>query len=379
MDTKLADSQLEIAKLARSFFDSRSQVSAWRGLQTSTPGYSTKLWAEIAHLDWLRLGHDALIGGVGGGLLDLSMIYEAVGRNLVSIPHLESAVIGAGILKAAASTEARAILAGVLAGSTVVVPAITEDDAAFGPEGISLAGSIEPDGGLRLNGTKLLVAYANSADYYLVAARTAPADGDGLTVALVRRDTSGVRVADLPNLAGVPLSAVSFDDVRVDSDSVVGQPGRGWSLLEPVLDRATVLRSAQIGGASQRLLEMSVEYVNQRSQFGKPVGSFQAVQYLCSDIAINSHLCLLFARYAAGLIDSGMPASKAVSQAKLHANRTARIAPERAHGVFAGIGYMMEFDVQLYTRCFRYWELDLGDDHYHSRRLAGLLGQGGSS
>jgi alkylation response protein AidB-like acyl-CoA dehydrogenase len=169
------------------------------------------------------------------------------------------------------------------------------------------------------------------------------------------------------------MFAVTFESVEVGADAVIGAPGRGWHLLAPIFDRAAVLRSAQIVGASERLLDMAVEYSQQRSQFGQLIGSYQAVQYLCSDIAISSHLAALYTRYAAGLLDAGEPAVKAVSEAKAQANQAARVAPERAHSVFAGVAFMMDFDVQLYTRRCRSWELDLGDDRYHRDRIAAQL------
>jgi alkylation response protein AidB-like acyl-CoA dehydrogenase len=147
----------------------------------------------------------------------------------------------------------------------------------------------------------------------------------------------------------------------------------GWELLEPVLDRAAVLRAAQIQGAAERLLELSVDYAEHRSQFGEAIGRYQSVQYLCSDVAINSHLTSLMVRYAAGLLDAGLPAAKAVSEAKAQASLTARLAPERAHAVHAGIAFILDFDVQLFTRRCRHWELDIGDERYHRERIADAL------
>jgi alkylation response protein AidB-like acyl-CoA dehydrogenase len=134
-----------------------------------------------------------------------------------------------------------------------------------------------------------------------------------------------------------------------------------------------VLRAAQIQGAAERLLELSVDYAERRTQFGQVIGRYQAVQYLCSDIAINSHLTSLMVRYAAGLLDAGLPAGKAVSQAKAQASLTARLAPERAHAVYAGIAFILDFDVQLFTRRCRHWELDIGDERYHRERIAAAL------
>jgi alkylation response protein AidB-like acyl-CoA dehydrogenase len=374
MDINLEDHQLALAEVADDFFAARSPMGDVRELEESELGYSPTVWAEIAALDWLRLGHPAADGGIDGGLLDLSVIYQAMGRTLYSSPHLDSAVISGGLLRRSNAASARELLAQVLAGDTIVVPALAEDDGGFGPESIALSGRAL-DGGWQLDGTKLFVAYANSASHVIVAARTSPVDGDGggVTLAIVATSDPGVTLTRLPNLSGLPLFAVTLDSVTVAADAIIGEPGQGWQLLEPIMDQAAVLRSAQIAGASDRLLAMSTEYANQRTQFGKAIGSNQAVQYLCSDIAINGHLTLLHARYAAGLIDAGLPATKAASEAKAAANHTARLAPERAHAVYAGIGFMLEFDLQLYTRRCRYWELDAGDDDYHRKRIATAL------
>jgi len=161
--------------------------------------------------------------------------------------------------------------------------------------------------------------------------------------------------------------------VRAGPQALLGPVHAGWELLEPVLDRAAVLRAAQIQGAAERLLELSVDYAEHRTQFGQAIGRYQAVQYLCSDIAINSHLTSLMVRYAAGLLDAGLPAAKAVSEAKAQASLTARLAPERAHAVHAGIAFILDFDVQLFTRRCRHWELDIGDERYHRERIAAAL------
>jgi alkylation response protein AidB-like acyl-CoA dehydrogenase len=284
-------------------------------------------------------------------------------------------VIGAGLLAAADTPAARDLLEPVLAGTSIVTPALAEEDTGFGPESITMPGTLEADGALRLAGSKILVGYANSARHLIVAARTAPASeaASGITLALVDSAAPGVELTRLPNLAGYPLYATTFDSVRVGPQALLGRAHAGWELLEPVLDRAAVLRAAQIQGAAERLLELSVDYAERRTQFGEAIGRYQAVQYLCSDIAINTHLTSLMVRYAAGLLDAGLPAAKAVSEAKAQASLTARLAPERAHAVHAGIAFILDFDVQLFTRRCRHWELDIGDERYHRERIADAL------
>lgn len=379
MDIDLEQHQLDLADTARRFFEARATIGAVRGWEDSERGFSAELWAEMADLGWLRLGHPESAGGFGGGALELSVIYQAMGRTLAPVPHLESAVIGAGVLAAAmgagATPAARDLLEPVLAGTAIVTPALAEDDTGFGPSSIALPGTVEPDGALRLDGSKILVGYANSASHLIVAARTAPpaAAASGITLALVDVAAPGVALTKLPNLAGYPLYAATFGRHRVAPEAVLGPVHAGWELLEPVLDRAAVLRAAQIQGAAERLLELSVGYAEHRTQFGQAIGRYQAVQYLCSDIAINSHLTSLMVRYAAGLLDAGLQAGKAVSQAKAQASLTARLAPERAHAVHAGIAFILDFDVQLFTRRCRHWELDAGDERYHRERIAAAL------
>ena len=375
MDIDLEQHQADLADTARRFFEARSTIGAVRAWEASERGFAAELWAELADLGWLRLGHPESAGGVGGGVLELSVLYQAMGRTLAPVPHLESAVIGAGVLAAAATPVACDLLEPVLAGTSIVTPALAEDDTGFGPESVALPGALEADGALRLEGSKILVGYANSASHLIVAARTAPptAATSGITLALVDVAVPGVALTRLPNLAGYPLYAATFDQVRIGPQAVLGHVHAGWELLEPVLDRAAVLRAAQIQGAAERLLELSVDYAEHRTQFGQAIGRYQAVQYLCSDIAINSHLTSLMVRYAAGLLDAGLPAGKAVSQAKAQASLTARLAPERAHAVHAGIAFILDFDVQLFTRRCRHWELDIGDERYHRERIAAAL------
>jgi 3-oxocholest-4-en-26-oyl-CoA dehydrogenase beta subunit len=375
MDIDLEQHQVDLADTARRFFTARSTISAVRDWEASEQGFGSGLWAEMADLGWLRIGHPESVGGVGGGVLELSVIYQAMGRTLAPVPHLESAVIGAGVLAAARTQAALDLLEPVLAGTRIVAPALAEDDTGFGPESVAMPGVLEADGSLRLEGSKILVGYANSASHLIVAARTAPpsAAASGITLALVEVGAPGVTLTRLPNLAGYALYAATFDQVRVGPQAVLGQVHTGWELLEPVLDRAAVLRAAQIQGAAERLLELSVDYSERRTQFGQPIGRYQAVQYLCSDIAINTHLTSLMVRYAAGLLDAGLPARKAVSEAKAQASLTARLAPERAHAVHAGIAFILDFDVQLFTRRCRHWELDVGDERYHRERIAAAL------
>ncbi len=371
MDTTLDDDHLELGRIARQLFEARCPLTTVRELEDDERGYLPDLWAEMAGLDWLGLTYPEELGGSGGTLVDLTVIYQAFGRTLAPSPHLPSAVIVGETLVREPGLAHADLLAEMVAGTAVVVPALVEPEASFGPEAVTLSAVEQPEG-IVLQGTKILVPFANSADRLLVVART-EAGPDGVTLLLVDPAAPGVTIERMDNIANSPLFAVAFDGVVVPKADVVGEIGKGWALLTPALDRATVLRCAEIVGAGERLLEISVDYANARSQFGKPIGQFQAVQYLCTDIAIDTHLTALLLRHAAWRLDNGVPARREVALAKSFASRAAQRIVHSAHEVHAGVAFMLEADVQLYTRRAKHWEFDLGEARYHDDVIAAGL------
>jgi alkylation response protein AidB-like acyl-CoA dehydrogenase len=371
MDINLDDGHIELGRIARQLFESRCPLATVRELEDDERGYSPELWREMARLDWLGLTYPEALGGTGGSLVDLAVIYEEMGRALVPSPHLASSVICGEVLVRDREHDRAELLAAMVAGDTICAPAILEPDGSWGPDAVTLPATPTYDG-FRLDGTKLLVPFAHVADRLLVAARTT-APPDGVTLVLVDPSYPAVQLERLPNIAGYPLFAVTFDGLEVEPEAIVGPVGQGWALLGPALDRATVLRCSEIVGAGHRLLEMSVGYALERKQFGVPIGTFQAVQYLCTDIAIAAHLTGLLSRQAAWRLDQGLPARKEVAMAKSYGSRAAQTIAHRAHEVHAGVAFMMEADVQLYTRRAKHWELDLGEARHHDETIAAGL------
>jgi alkylation response protein AidB-like acyl-CoA dehydrogenase len=364
VDLEFSPEQELIRKTAADFFARSCPLARVRELEGSELGYDPALWRRMGELDWIALTWPEKWGGAAGALLDLYPIYLEMGRSLAPTPHLASAVIAGELLVRAGSDAQRArLLPRMAKGECVVTPALLEPQGEWGPAGIELAA--RPDGpGFRLDGAKILVPYAHVAAEVVVAARSSHA-ADGLTLFLVEPGAAGVKLERLPNIAGYPLFALSFDGARVGRDAIVGAPDRGWSELLPVLDRATALQCAEIVGAGDRVLEIAVQYAKDRQQFGQPIGRFQAVQYLCSDIAIAVHLASLLARQAAWRIDTGLPHRREVSLAKAHAGDAAQLMVRQAQEVLAGHAFMLENDLQLFTRRAKHWEFNLGDSRWH--------------
>ena len=367
MDVNLDEDHLELAGIARQFFTARSPATAVRELEESDLGYDADVWREMAGLDWLALGHPADAGGVGD-LVDLIVVYKEMGRAAFPSPHLTSSVLCGGVLVAEPGRPRPELLSRVLTGETILAHAIVEDGGELGPEHVTLTATADGDG-YRLDGSKAFVPWAHIADQLLVAARTGAASG-AVTLFLV--DASAVELAPMANIANAKLFSADFAGVRVGSDAVVGSVDAGWDLLGPAIDRAIVARCAEITGTASWLLDAAVGYALERQQFGEPIGRFQAVQYLCTDIAISLHLAELLTRQAAWLLTDGADARRDVSLAKAQAGRAAQVAAQRCHEVHAGVAFMLESDVQVYSRRARVLEVDLGDARHHDEVVAEL-------
>lgn len=375
IDFEFNETQLELQGSARRLFAEVGGLNLARRLLEEGGGHSADLWQRMAQLDWAGLTLPEAHGGSGGGLLDLFPIAMEAGRVVVTSPLITSSVVAGHILAAGAatSTAAAELLAAMATGSAIAAPAIVETDGLWEPAGIhtTLSGDA---GSMRLDGTKVLVPFADSAAGLVVVAR----DGDGITAVLVDPSAAGVTIERVDNIAALPLCTVTFDAVAVDDGAVLGTRGQGWGTVAEAIARGAVLRCAEVTGASETMLDLAVDYSLNRRQFGKAIGSNQAVQYLCTDIGIEGHLTNLLARRAAWLLDTGQDADRAVAAAKLYASRAATHMAQQAHEVFAGLAFMMEHDLHLLTRHAKHWEYDLGDVRHHAEALVQALEAAGS-
>ncbi len=367
-DFELNDSQRELQGTTRRLFEQAGGLALARELFEGGGGFSRPLWRTMTELDWVGLAVPPAHGGSGGGILDLYGVCLESGRAAVSSPLIPSSVVAAHVLACGAdgNRNVAGLLGRLASGASIVAPALLEPSGAWDERAVE-APLVRERSSARVTGTKVLVPFADVAERLLVTVR----DGDGVSIVLVDPAAPGVSITRSDNLASLPLFTVGLE--RVEIDELVGQAGEGWAVLAPALARGAVLRAAETAGAGERILEMAVEYAKQRHQFGKAIGSYQAVQYLCTDIGIEAHLTGLLARRAAWLIDAGLPYQRAVAAAKLYASRAAAHMPQHAHEVFAGLAFMMEHDLHLLTRHAKHWEHDLGDVRHHGEDLVRAL------
>ena len=242
--------------------------------------------------------------------------------------------------------------------------ALTEPSATCEPWGIETTATPDEAGaGYVLNGTKLFVPYAHTADLLLVAALTSPAskESEGITVFLVPGDVAGLKVEVMGSIADDKQCEVILDQVRVPSSAVLGEVNQGWPVVQRALQRAMAGLSIQMVGGVGAVVDMTVDYVSQRVQFGRPIGSFQAIQHQCARMATDLEGSRNVARMAAWTVSEGLASERAVALAKTWTSQASHRVCSAAHQCHGAIGFTKEFDLQLYTRRAKVMELSYGD------------------
>ncbi|MGE0388070.1 MAG: acyl-CoA dehydrogenase family protein [Gammaproteobacteria bacterium] len=369
IDITLSEEQEIIRRSARDFFSSECDTAFVRRAEVADEDFPRAMWKQMAELGWLGMSFPEQYDGAGCTLLDLYPLYLELGRHIVPLPLLECVGLAAWLVAAAGNEAQRQrILPAVAAGDMILAPALMEAQGIYGPRGIAMQAR-RAGAGFVLDGTKLLVPCASAADLLAVACRTgAPGGEAGVTLFLVDPHARGVSVESTPTMTGERMYAVSFDRVEVGAADVLGEVDRGWAPLDDAIMRAAILQAALAAGGAERVMEISTGYARDRVQFGKPIGSNQAVQYLCTEIAIETHRTRLLTMQAAWCQATGRPWKREAALAKAAACRAAVAAIHGGHEVHAGIGFMVDYDLQLFTRRAKHWEWNLGDYRYHLER-----------
>jgi alkylation response protein AidB-like acyl-CoA dehydrogenase len=376
MDFGFSEEQELLRGQARDFLDKQSAPAAVRSLMASESGHDSALWSRTADLGWTAIPFPEQHGGLGLGMVDLTVVLEEMGRHVTPSPLLSSVALAGMTLLLGGSEEQQAgWLPGLCDGSVIGTVAMVERSGRWDARGVQMPATRKGDAYV-LRGEKLYVTDAHLADWMIVAVRTAAEEsGDGVTLLLVDTSAPGVSVHQVKSMDQTRrMSTVTFDDVEVAADRVVGGEGRGWSVLRRGLDRALVAISAELCGVAQRAMEMSVEYAKTRQQFGRPIGSYQAVSHKCADMLVQVESAKSLVYYAAWAVDEDVPeAPLAAAMAKAYASDAARSVTANAIQVHGGIGFTWEHDMHLYFKRAKWGETMLGDAVFHRERVAQAL------
>jgi alkylation response protein AidB-like acyl-CoA dehydrogenase len=362
---------------ARKFFDNECTSETVRKLMESPEGMTPDLWKKLAEQGWLGLIVPDEYGGMGLGIVDLVVLMEEMGRAVVPGPFFSTVLLGGLILlEAGTDAQKKAWLPKVAAGEARAALAWMEPSADLGAGGITL-GATAKGGGHTLNGTKLFVQDAHTADVIVVAARTATGktSEEGISLFLVPKGSSGMTVTLLPTMDQTrKLCEVTFNDVAVGPEALMGQAGSGWAPLARVIDKATVGLCAEMCGGAQKVLDMTVEYAKIRQAFGRPIGSYQGVKHKAADMLVDVENSKSITYYAAWAMDEGVAEGPlAVSMAKAYVSDAYRRVSGAGIQLHGGIGFTWEHDLHLYFKRAKGSEFTFGDATWHRERVAQLV------
>lgn len=364
--------------MARSFLEENSDSEAIRRAMESDLGWDPALWAQLAgELGWTAVHIPEAYGGLGLGHVELIALMEIMGETLTCSPFFSSVVLGTHlVLEAGQEEQKQAILPPVAEGESRLAVAFAHLKGGAGPEDVTA--TVEREGeAFRLQGQYGFVIDGHSADQLIVAARSPGSEGlSGLSLFLIPGDTPGLERRALPTMDQTRrLAQVDLSGVVVPAEALLGEWESGGPALERALQLAAIALAAEQMGGAQACLDMSVAYATEREQFGRAIGSFQAIKHKCADMMVLVESARSAIYYAACAADEGgdeLPACAAL--AKAYSSDAYFQCAAEAIQIHGGVGFTWEYDVHLHFKRARSSEQLLGDPPYHRERVAREIG-----
>jgi alkylation response protein AidB-like acyl-CoA dehydrogenase len=376
MPLVLNEDQKLLADTAKSFVQKHAPVSRLRALRDDPLGFDPALWKRMAELGWTGLPFPEAEGGLGLGIADVVCLTEELGRGLMTEPYLSTVLVSGQLLANHGTPEQKAAhLAPLIAGEAHVALALSEPSSRFAVHVETRA--VSTSDGFALSGEKHQVLGATAADTFIVVARSSggASDTEGLSLFLVPRQAAGVEVVRQRRVDAAPAALVRLRDVRVPRSALLGAEGKASSLLEPVLDGATVALAAEMLGAMSEAFERTVGYLKERVQFGVVIGTFQALKHRAARLFIEVELTRSAVMAAARALDAGSADARAlVSVAKARASDAFLLIANEAIQMHGGVGMTDEHDIGFFLKRARAAEMTFGDAAFHRDRFASLGG-----
>ncbi len=372
------EDQAMLAETAQQFMGEEGaigkQLRHWRDRECKD-GFGHDLWKQMAEMGFTGVLVPEADGGLGMGHVEAGIVLEEIGRNLTPSPFLTSSVMAATALSAAGDEARGRWLPGLVSGDSVFAVAIDEGPK-HRPERI--ATKAERSGnGFKLSGKKDFVLYGASADMIVVAARTSGSDTDeqGITLFAVPRDAAGVGHNSVRLVDSSMASHLTLDQVELDADAVIGEVDGGREVLGRMLDAGRVGAAAEGVGVARGAMDMTIDYLKQRKQFGKLIGEFQVLQHRAAHLYSEVEIARAVVIKAQQLLDAGSEnASLMASVAKAKVGKAAGLAVKEGVQMHGGIGMTDEYDIGLYMKRDRALAEFMGDVHYHADRVARMSG-----
>jgi alkylation response protein AidB-like acyl-CoA dehydrogenase len=376
MDLDFTEEQDMLRNSARDFLSTECDKATVRKIEESDEGYSPEIWSKMAELGWQGLMIPEEYDGMGMGLMDLVVIFEEIGRNVLPSPFLATVVLGTSpIVDAGTEEQKKELLPKVVTGEAILTLALTEPSVGYSADCVELKAEGKGDIFV-LNGTKLFVEFASASDYMVVVARTKSGGNpeDGITLFLVDSKSPGIKIEPFVTTGMDKQCEVVFDNVSIPGASIIGKLDKGWPIVAKTLENATVAKCAEMVGGMQAVLDMSVAYAKERVQYGRPIGSYQAIQHMLADMFIRVIMSKNILYEAAWMVSEGLPAAGKLATAKGFCNEAYKKVTVDGVEVHGAIGTTRDHDMGLYYRRAIVADSTFGDTESQREAVAIQLG-----
>ena len=373
MKLSLTEEQEMLKKTARDFLTDKCPKSFVKQMEESATGYSGELWEKMAELGWTGLAFPGKYGGGDMSFLDLAVLLEEMGRACLPSPFFSTVVLGGfPIFDLGSDEQKQEYLPKIIRGEKILTLALTEPGYHNYDAASATVAASRNNGNYIVSGTKLFVPDAHIADYLLCVAKTKLENG--ITIFLIDAKDPKIEYTVLETIAGDKLCEVVFHEMPVPEASILGQLGQGWSTVQKTIERAAVGKCCETVGNIQRVLEMTVDYAKERKQFDRPIGSFQAIQHYCANMATDVDGARFSTYRAAWMLSEGVPCTKEIAIAKAWTGKASQRVLALAHQIHGAIGATIEHDLHYYTRRAKAAELAFGDADFYQEIVAREMG-----
>ena len=371
MDFSFTDEQTMLRDSVAAYLADHYDFDKRKAAVRSTSGWRPTVWKALAEdLGILGAAFPEDLGGLGGGAIETMVVMEEFGRALVVEPYMGTVVIGGGFLKRTPTDAARDLIGRIISGEAITAFAWAEGQARYSLSNIATTARKEGPGWV-INGQKAVVIGAPWASHLIVTARTGGGQKDqgGVSVFIVDKSAKGVITRDYPTVDGRRASEITFENVSVGADALIGEAGAALPLIEQVVDEALAALCAESCGVLRKLHEGTVEYTKGRKQFGAPISSFQVLQHRMVDMFIQVEQAISMTYMAHIRLGEGaLERAKGVAAAKVQIGRACRFVGQNAIQLHGGMGMTDEMAIGHYFKRATMIEGEFGSvDHYLRR------------
>jgi len=374
VDFVFTEDQKLFKETARKFFDTECPITMVRKILQDESGYSPDLWKKLADLGLMGLMIDERYGGMAASFMDLCPILEEMGRAVFPSPFFSTVIMGGTILAENAGEEMKTrLLPSIISGDTIVTLGVGESGGEWAKADIRTIAR-ENGSGVIIDGTKLFVPFAGAADHIICCAEDQSLPDKGISLFLVGTNDQMVACTPIPSFSIEKYYSVNFNGAKIPANHIIGKAGAGWKAVNSAWPKVVAATCVEMIGGLKRVLNMTVRFVKEREQFGRPIGRFQTIQNYCADIAIDVEASRYIAYQAAWRVSNDLPSRAEISTAKAwcgDAYQRATAIALQAHGA---MGFTEEYDLHLFYKHAKSLQLMYGGSAWHRRTVAEEMG-----